>query len=280
MNCELYQHQLDALKNMHNGCILYGKVGCGKSRTALAYTYIYELGGSLKINGKGEFSKPELPRDLYIITTAKKRDSLEWEEEVAYFCLPTSINVVIDSWNNIKKYQNINGAMFIFDEQRVVGRGTWVKSFLKISRKNHWILLSGTPGDTYTDYIPVLVANGFYKNRTQFNTEHVIYKPYMKYPSIDHYINTKKLDYYISQILVTINYQNKAVRNYIDIMCKYDKDKYKRVMKDRWDIYDNCPIEETGKLCYLLRRVSNDDVSRYSELDKIIEKKKKLMRPS
>ena len=277
MNCELYQHQIDALKNMHNGCILYGKVGCGKSRTALAYTYICELGGSLKINGKGTYTKPELPKDLYIITTAKKRDSLEWEEEVAYFCLPSCINVVIDSWNNIKKYQNVHGAMFIFDEQRVVGRGTWVKAFLKISRKNHWILLSGTPGDTYTDYIPVLVANGYYKNRTQFNTEHVVYKPYMKYPSIDHYINTKRLDYYISQILVTIDYQNKAVRNYINIVCKYDKDKYKRVMKDRWDIYDNCPIEETGKLCYLLRRVSNDDVSRYIELDKIIEKKKKLI---
>ena len=277
MNTELYPHQLDAMKRMHNGCILYGGVGCGKSRTALAYTYICELGGSLKINGKGVFTKPELPKDLYIITTAKKRDSLEWEGECAYFCLPTSINIVIDSWNNIKKYQNVYGAMFIFDEQRVVGKGAWVKAFLKIAKKNHWVLLSATPGDVWSDYIPVFVANGFYKNRTEFNSMHVVYKAYMKFPSIDHYVNTKLLKYYANQILVKVDYKNQAERHHIDILCNYEKEKYKRVMRDRWDIYDNCPIEETGKLCYLLRRVSNADESRAEELMKIINKHKNII---
>lgn len=277
MNTELYPHQLDALKRMHNGCVLYGKVGCGKSRTALAYTYICELGGSLKINGKGTFTKPELPKDLYIITTAKKRDSLEWEEEVAYFCLPTCINVVIDSWNNIKKYDKVYGAMFIFDEQRVVGKGAWVKSFLRITRRNHWILLSATPGDKYVEYIPVLIANGFYRSRSQFEMEHCIFKPYLKYKSIDHYVNTKVLDNYISQVLVTIEYQNKAVRHNIDVMCDYDKDKYKKVMKERWNIYEECPIEETGKLCYLLRRVSNDNPHRVEEVKKILSENDRVI---
>jgi len=277
MNVDLYPHQLDALKRMHNGCVLYGKVGCGKSRTALAYTYICELGGSLKINGKGVFTKPETPKPLYIITTAKKRDSLEWEEELAVFSLLTSDNIVIDSWNNIKKYQNVYGAMFIFDEQRVVGKGAWVKAFLRITRRNHWILLSATPGDKYIEYAPVLIANGYYKSRTQFETEHCVMKPYLRYKSVDYYVNTKRLDYYISQVLVTINYENDAERHNIDIICDYDKGKYKKIFKDRWDIYDDCPIEETGKLCYLLRRVSNDNVSRYLELAKIIKEKKKLI---
>lgn len=277
MNIELYPHQLDALKRMHNGCVLCGGVGTGKSRTSLAYVYIYELGGSLKINGKGSSCKPEILKDVYIITTAKKRDTLEWEQELYYFCLPTSINVTVDSWNNFHKYKNVMNAMFIFDEQRLVGSGAWVKTFLKVARANHWILLSATPGDTYSDYIPLLIANGFYKNRSQFKAEHVVYKQYMKFPVIDYYQNTKRLDYYISKIMVNMKYENSKERHYIEVLCDYDKDKYKMVMKNRWNPYDNEPIEETGKLCYLLRRVSNDDSSRFAEIDKIIHHKNKLI---
>lgn len=279
MNTELYQHQLDALQRMHNGCILCGGVGSGKSRTSLAYTYVCELGGSLKINNVGVFSKPETPKDLYIITTAKKRDSLEWEGELAYFCLLTDdvINVTIDSWNNLHKYKNVLNAMFIFDEQRLVGSGAWVKTFLKIVKGNHWILLSATPGDSYSEYIPVLIANGFYRSRSQFKQEHVVYKPYLKFPSIDHYVNTNRLDYYISKILVKMKYENSRERHYIEVMCTYDRDKYKKVMKDRWDPFENCPIEETSKLCYLLRRVSNEDKSRFEEMEKIIYKRNRLI---
>lgn len=273
MDTQLYEWQVEALQNMHNGCILCGSVGSGKSRTSLAYTYIYELGGSLKINGKGQWTEPELPKDLYIITTAKKRDTLEWEEEVSYFCLPKYVNIVIDSWNNIQKYKSVIGAMFIFDEQRVVGKGAWVKSFLKITRANHWILLSATPGDTWQDYIPVFLANRFYKSRTEFNETHVIYKPYMKFPMIDHYVGVKRLEFYRKQVVVMMNYKHDISKTNIEIQCEYDKEKYKRVFRDRWNVYDNCPIEETGKLCYLLRRVSNDDPSRYAKLDELLNAK-------
>ena len=257
MNTELYPHQLEALKKMHNGCILCGGVGSGKSRTALAYVYICELGGSLRINNVGVYTKPEIPKDIYIITTAKKRDTHEWDQEVAYFCLPNDIKVTIDSWNNIQKYKNVIGAVFIFDEQRVVGSGAWVKTFLKITKKNHWILLTATPGDCYMEYVPVLIANGFYKNRSQFKAEHVVYKPYMKFPMIDYYQNTNRLDYYISKIMVPM--------------------KYKKVFKDRWDPYDDCPIDEMGKLCYLLRRVSNSDPSRLVEMENVLHRKNKVV---
>ena len=277
MNTELYPDQIAAMNKMHNGCILCGKVGSGKSRTALAYVYICELGGSLRINNVGQYTSPETPKDIYIITTAKKRDSLEWDEEVAYFGLESKVNVTIDSWNNIKKYQNVYGAMFIFDEQRLVGSGTWVKAFLKIAKKNHWVLLSATPGDKWEDYIPVFIANGYYQNRTQFKAEHMIMKPYMKFPVLDHYVGTKRLKYYADQILVPINIDSELKKHKIDIQCVYDKDLYKRVFKDRWDVYDNCPIEEVSKLCYLLRRVSNDHASRYFKALEIAEKHKKVI---
>lgn len=277
MNTELYQHQVDALKKMHNGCILCGGVGSGKSRTALAYVYICELGGSLRINNVGVYTKPEIPKDIYIITTAKKRDTHEWDQEVAYFCLPNDIKVTIDSWNNIQKYKNVIGAVFIFDEQRVVGSGAWVKTFIKITKKNHWILLTATPGDCYMEYVPVLIANGFYKNRSQFKAEHVVYKPYMKFPMIDYYQNTNRLDYYISKIMVPMKYKNEAERHYIEVLCDYDKAKYKKVFKDRWDPYNDCPIEEMGKLCYLLRRVSNSDPSRLVEMEKVLHHKNKVV---
>ena len=243
---ELYPEQKDAIRKMHNGCILNGAVGTGKSRTALAYVNQKEKG-----------------KDIYIITTAKKRDSKEWEAEAKPFRFKT---VVIDSWNNIKKYQNVYGSFFIFDEQRVVGSGAWVKSFLKITKKNHWILLSATPGDTWKDYIPVFIANGFYKNRTEFNVKHVIYKPYMNFPVIDRYVDEYELISQRNQILVHMRANRKIKKEKKKITCMYDRIKYKKIFRDRWDVFENKPIEETGKLCYLLRRVVNEDEDRINAL--------------
>ena len=243
---ELYPEQKDAIRKMHNGCILNGAVGTGKSRTALAYANQKEKG-----------------KDIYIITTAKKRDSKEWEAEAKPFRFKT---VVIDSWNNIKKYQNIYGCFFIFDEQRVVGSGAWVKSFLKITKKNHWILLSATPGDTWKDYIPVFIANGFYKNRTEFNMKHVIYKPYMNFPVIDRYVDEYELISQRNQVLVHMRANRKIKKEKKKITCMYDRIKYKKIFRDRWDVFENKPIEETGKLCYLLRRVVNEDEDRINAL--------------
>jgi len=243
---ELYPEQKDAIRKMHNGCILNGAVGTGKSRTALAYAIQKEKG-----------------KDIYIITTAKKRDSKEWETEAKPFRFKT---VVIDSWNNIKKYQNVYGSFFIFDEQRVVGSGAWVKSFLKITKKNHWILLSATPGDTWKDYIPVFIANGFYKNRTEFNMKHVIYKPYMNFPVIDRYVDEYELISQRNQVLVHMRANRKIKKEKKKITCMYDRGKYKKIFRDRWDVFENKPIEETGKLCYLLRRVVNEDEDRINAL--------------
>ena len=277
MSVELYPHQKDAVEKLKTGAVLCGGVGTGKSRTALAYYFLKVCQGSIYSREDQCLGEMKKPRDLYIITTAKKRDSLEWEGECATFLLSPNpefcsfdVEVHIDSWNNIKKYQNVYGAFFIFDEQRVVGYGAWVKAFLKIAKKNQWILLSATPGDTWSDYIPVFIANGFYKHKTDFLSKHAVFNRYSKYPKIDRYINTGLLIKHRNDILVKMPYKKKTEKHHIAVLCPYDKHLYLRVFRDRWDIYDNKPIKEAGKLCYLLRRVVNEDERRIYELQKLL----------
>lgn len=276
----LYDYQLDAVNRMKNGCILCGGVGSGKSRTSLAY-YYKEQGGIL---GTKNYIKMKYPKDLYIITTARKRDTLEWEGELAPFLLSKNpeVNfyknkVVVDSWNNIKKYKEVHGAFFIFDEQRVVGSGTWVKAFLNIARKNDWILLSATPGDTWQDYIPVFVANGFYRNKTEFTREHVVYSRFTKYPKIDRFIGTGKLIRLRDSILVDMDFKRLTVSHHEDVYCTYDIQKYKEAMRNRWDPYKNEPIQQASGLCYVLRRIVNTAESRQVTLLELFEKHPKMI---
>ena len=271
----MYDYQLEAIDNMKNGCILCGGVGSGKSRTSLAY-YYKEQGGKL---GTKNYVKMKKPKDLYIITTARKRDTLEWEGELAPFLLSTDPKanayknkVIVDSWNNIKKYSDVRNSFFIFDEQRVVGNGTWVKAFLKIAKSNDWILLSATPGDTWQDYIPVFIANGFYKNRTEFVREHIVYSRFSKFPKVDRYINTGRLIRLRNRILVDMDFKRKTVSHHEDVYVKYDISKYKDAGKLRWDPFKDEPITNAGVLCYVWRRIVNEDQSRQVALMEIVEK--------
>ena len=276
----LYDYQSDAVEQMRNGCVLCGGVGSGKSRTSLAY-YYKEQGGKL---GTKNYVRMKDPKDLYIITTARKRDTLEWEGELAPFLLSTheEVNgyknkVVVDSWNNIGKYSNVSGAFFIFDEQRVVGRGAWVKAFLKIAKVNNWILLSATPGDTWEDYIPVFIANGFYRNRTEFNNEHIIWSRFTKYPKIDRYISTGRLIRLRNQILVDMDFERKTVAHHEDVFVRYDISKYKDAGKLRWDPFKNEPIINAAGLCYVWRKIVNTDDSRQVALLEIFEKHPRMI---
>lgn len=277
----MYDYQVDAVNKMHNGCILCGGVGTGKSRTSLAYYYTLH-GGELNTTN---YKKMKDPCDLYIITTAHKRDIHEWDGELITFNMNVvpelSIypkqKVVIDSWNNIKKYQDVKKGFFIFDEQRVVGSGTWVKSFLKIAKNNKWILLSATPGDTWSDYIPVFVANGFYKNRTEFLQQHAVYARFSKFPKIENWMGTNKLLYLRKKLLVDMHYERKTVRHYKDILVDYDKTIYKTINRDRWDPYKDKPIENPGSLCYLLRKICNSDESRAEEILRLSKMHKRLI---
>ena len=270
----LKDFQIEAVKKMKNGCILNGGVGSGKSLTSLGYYYLRNGGKMSFLQGKGH-SKMKNPKDLYIITTARKRDTKEWEEECAKYLIGSDIyshKLTIDSWNNIRKYKEVKDAFFIFDEQRVVGYGAWTKSFLKIAKFNEWILLSATPGDTWSDYIPVFIANGFYKNKTEFCREHVIYSRFTSYPKIDGYHHTGKLLKYRKQILIDMNFKRQTISHHEDIYVKYDVKTYKKINKERWDIWKDEPIINASGLCYALRRVVNEDQSRQLALLEICEK--------
>ena len=280
---KLRDYQLEAISNMKTGCILNGGVGSGKSLTSLSYYYLQNGGSETFLTG-GKYKRMKKPKDLYIITTARKRDTMEWEGELAPFLLSVNSDtsdyknkVIVDSWNNIKKYKEVKGSFFIFDEQRVVGSGEWVKSFLKISKSNEWILLSATPGDTWSDYIPVFIANGFYKNKTEFLREHAVFARFSKFPKVEKWIGTGKLNRYRRSILVDMNFKRKTEQHHEDIYVDYDKVTYKDVMKRRWDIWKDEPITNAGGLCYALRRIVNSDQSRALKLLEIFEDHPKMI---
>ena len=281
---ELRDYQLEAISKMKNGCILNGGVGSGKSLTSLSYYYL-QNGGSLEfLSGKDYIPMPNPPKDLYIITTARKRDTFEWEGEMSHFLLSThdELNkydnqVIVDSWNNIQKYKDVEDAFFIFDEQRVVGSGAWVKAFLKIAKQNQWILLSATPGDTWSDYIPVFIANGFYKNKTEFMREHAVFSRFSKYPKIEKYIGTGRLIRQRREILVDMKFERETVQHHYDIYVTYDNKLYKDVMKRRWDIWNDEPIINASGLCYALRKIVNSHESRSTKLLELFETHQKMI---
>lgn len=268
----LYEHQKESISRMHNGCILVGTVGSGKSRTALAYYWLYET------------DRLKRPKDLYIITTARKRDSLEWDGECIYFGIDphnkdskSPIHLTVDSWNNLHKYTEVENAFFIFDEQRVVGYGAWTKAYLKICKKNRWILLSATPGDTWMDYIPVFLANGFYRNKTDFIARHVIYSRFSKYPKVERYIDVERLERCKTSVLVEMKFTH-SMKSHVEMVeCDFDQKDLMRVYRGRWNVFKGQPIMQAGEWCYTMREVVNSHHSRLEKILDIFEEKHRII---
>ena len=275
INVPLADHQKTALVKLKDGNILWGGVGSGKSRVGLAYYALTEQG-----------------EDLYVITTAKKRDSMDWITEAARFGIarepgddePHMLKdaslagaLTVDSWNNLDKYRNVEGQFFIFDEQRLVGSGAWVKAFLKIAKKNRWIMLSATPGDTWMDYIPVFIANGFYKNRTQFKSEHVIQAPFVKYFKVERYVNVNRLVRHRNQILVHMPYPTEKTRHPINVWVDFDEVLMARISHGRWNVFEDKPIRDIADLFHQMRKVANTDPSRLKAVWDLLDQHERLI---
>ena len=271
----LYPFQMEAVKNAFNGCVFNGGTGSGKSRTGLYY-YFSQQGGWIDEDG---YIPMRNPKDLYIITIAAKRDKHEWEGELIPFQMypKPELNrynneIIINSWNNIKKYEDVKGAFFIFDEDKICGKGAWAKSFLKITKNNDWIMLSATTGDVWLDYVTLFIANGFYRNRSDFIRQHVEYDPYCKnFPKIKKYHNTGRLIRLRNKILIDMDFDRPTVQHHEDVYCRYDIAMYKDAIRNRWDPYKGEPIQQAAGLCYVLRRIVNSDESRQVALLELLE---------
>src|SRR6478752_2005701 len=279
MTVELKPHQTTVLGKLGNGKILCGGTGVGKSITAMAYYVGVECGGDYNT-----FGTMTDPKDVYVITTALKRDKLDWDKEAIAFGVSTvreasrdGVKLTVDSWNNIDKYLEVENAFFIFDEQRVVGSGAWAQSFIKIAKRNRWILLSATPGDTWLDYIPVFVANGFYKNRTAFKREHVVYNTFAKFPKVDHYIGVGKLVKYRNQLLVDMPYERHTVRHEEYVRVAHDEELMDKAVTKRWHVYEERPIRDVAELFIVMRRIANSDASRLEAVRSTLAKHPRLI---
>lgn len=256
---KLYSHQEEALRLLHSGQVLVGGVGSGKSR----------VGASWALSQAS-------PEKIIVITTARKRDSFEWEGEFAALGADFE-KVTIESWNNVARFANYSGHVYIFDEQRVVGAGAWVKSFLKITKNNSWILLSATPGDTWLDYVPLFIANGFYKNRTQFSEQHIIWDRFAKYPKVKRFVNVGVLEARRRKIIVPMPAERHTRRNRKDIWVPFDQDQYNTIVKKRVDPWTKEPIRNAAGVCYALRRCVNSSGNRLDRLRHILKKRHKVI---
>ena len=270
--------QIQAVRQLQNGSILAGGVGSGKTLTSLAW-YLTSVCNAASFKEGGSLAKKKVKGSptLYVITTAKKRDSLEWEEEAARLglstdptCSFTGSSIVVDSWNNIGKYSDREHAVFFFDEQRASGSGRWVKEFLKITRKNTWLLLSATPGDVWMDYLPVFMAHGFFRTRTEFMEDHVIFDRFAKYPKVKRYIGEAKLQRLRRSILVEMPVERHTTRERETVYCDYDRDLYKWVVKNRMDPWTEEPLRDAGGVCRILRKVVSDNDWRSEQAKRIL----------
>lgn len=279
MPVKLHPHQEVAVEKMHNGCILYGDVGVGKTITSLGYYFTKVCGGEIN-----KWGSMQTPKDVYVITTAKVRDSKGFELQAAHYGIHSDpaistngVKITVDSWNNLHKYKEVKDAFFIFDEQRVVGYGAWSRAFIKIARSNEWILLSATPGDTWMDYIPVFIANGWYKHKTDFVDQHVIWTPRVKYPKVLRYQDVGVLVRRRNEVLVHMPYERHTTRHALDIWCDYDAEAFDKVVKKRWHVFEQRPLRDVAELFIVMRKVVNSDSSRTKAIQKLLGQHPKLI---
>ena len=62
-----------------------------------------------------------------------------------------------------------------------------------------------------------------------------------------------------------------------DLYAQYDVSQYREILRNRWDVWKNEPIENAGGLCYALRKCVNLDESRQRLVLELAEKHPKII---
>ena len=101
--------------------------------------------------------------------------------------------------------------------------------------------------------------------------EHAIFSRFTKYPKIDRFVNTKRLIRQRDDILINMDFIRTTEDHHIDVLTTYNREKYKEAIKTRWNPYRNLPMQQASDLCYVLRRIVNEDDSRQVALAEILE---------
>lgn len=257
MTFSLHAHQFDALLELKNGSVLVGDVGSGKSIAALEYCRL---------------NYPD--HKIVVITPAKKRDSGEWYEDAMKMSLRQEL--VVDSWNKIDDYRDVN-AVFIFDEQKLVGKGAWVKAFWEIAANKPWLLLTATPADVWMDLMPVFVAHGFYRNQTEFTFKHVVWKRFVRYPAIDRYVDEDVLENFRDQIYVRMTDTRTTRRHEHEHIMPYSQEEEHQLYKDRWNFYEDLPVKDVSEMVRLMRKSVNSHPARYEKCKELAEEHPRII---
>ena len=85
-------------------------------------------------------------------------------------------------------------------------------------------------------------------------------------------LNTGRLIRLRNSILVEMDFNRSTVSHHEDVFVEYDVDKYKEVVKTRWNPFKNEPISNVSQFCYIQRKIVNMDESRQAALLELAEK--------
>lgn len=186
---DLYDFQKDAVAHLLTGRhFIISGVGSGK--TAMALTWAAE---QCRQTGKHK---------VLVVTTASKVRTGDFEKEDKIWTDDSEKReMAVISWHKLKAWveQNWKGLdewVVIFDEaQRSKGYSTGMgKAFLKITKQNpDWAGFTGTPGDTWADYISYFVATNQTRNKTAYLHEFANVQTYKGYPEIVGWRNEDRL---------------------------------------------------------------------------------------
>jgi hypothetical protein len=90
-------------------------------------------------------------------------------------------------------------------------------------------------------------------------------------------VGTGRLAAYRRKILVDMPYNRHTTRHVVDLQMDYDKVLFDKVVKDRWNIYEDRPILDVSELFRVMRKLVNTHPSRLKKIQDLISSHPRLI---